>query len=271
MRWLALLLLTFLCLALTACETRTSLPEDLAKELQTPEGNEVAFACPKSVREDFGTEELFKWVAEAMSTPAQAGGGITPGPISLPDFSDLPPAPVSPDSLASLLPPDPGSGKPVSMYTLNLNSYVGSPGSGYWESEDQLDKMGRLCGLSTSLGELNISASGNDITIRQVYLEIDYYEITPGAREAFRRELKDDFGEKVEDVSVDVGDERQLLASSYESPSSGESTTYSLLMRRRNIIVRLWGWDGEGETDAVLEYAAQLDQNIEATAQQQSQ
>lgn len=239
--------------------------ECVEKEYDTPEGNEVSFQCP-SEAVTYGMDTLLKEFEESYRSTR------TPGEeLSFPDLSDSPPAPVQPGTLAILLPPDPLTGRLVPSYTLNTNASVGCAGCGYWANEFALDQMGRLCGLSTSLGASSISASGDDIIISQLFLQLDYYRTTPGAEEAFQRQVEEEFDEKVEDVTLDVGDERQLFASTYEFASSGGSTTYSLLMRRRNIIVRLSDWDGEEQTGAVLEYAAQLDRNIEAAAQQQSE
>ena len=167
------------------------------------------------------------------------------------------------------------------------NPDVGEPPLLY-SPETQLYQMGRVCG-----GETYFGGSGDPWTMS---VQLHLYETTPGAGEAYRREAtqmlgsggdpeirqcREDAEGRLEaaadrDLLLAVGDERELTTNVglIDHECSGDDE-YVLLFRRRNVIARLELSNNlptsEVSPDPVLEYAAQLDRNIEAAAQQQSQ
>jgi len=218
-----------------------------SKEMRTPDGTEVSLSCPPSLVDVADPTKL----AEALRnfdirTPEPPEGLIPPGAL------------FPPGSLGTVLPPDPNTGQPVGSCSPKPNESVGEPFSGFFASQSQLEQMGRLCGCSFDGFE------GYDI-------RIDMYEATPGAKEAYRREARTIYPQ-LDPLSIDeaIGEERTLRR------SPDEYDRYILLFRRRNVIARLElsyyresSPDGKGPREPVLEYAAQLDRNIEAAAGKQ--
>jgi hypothetical protein len=262
------------------------LSQETIRRLQTPAGDELlGLSCPEGISTDVGLEEFVRvqqQVEEAWKATATAlhsdipTSPANPFPFATqialpPELYEATPAPAPAGSLASLLTPDPVSGRSVPEYTLNSNALVGSPGYGYHASEQQLDQMGRLCGLYTSLNEFTHGPSEG--WVMHVYL--DFFATSPGANEAFRRWSKDLKGSGdvglADPTSLErVGEERKLRLS--EATAKYSYDTYDLLFRRRNIVflIRLnYGESTEGRpVELVVEYAAELDRNIESLAEQ---
>ncbi len=78
-----------------------------------------------------------------------------------------------------------------------------------------------------------------------------------------------------EQLLSSIGDQRVLTRIlEIVNDQKVDSDTYELLFRRRNVIARIelsYGFfpnPGKGPPDPLLEYASQLDRNIEAAAQQ---
>ena len=229
----------------------TPLPDSVAASLRTPEGNEVSLTCPPSLT-DADPDKLATAMAQFnIHTPS-----------SLDAVETLVP-PEAPNSLRTLIPRESPEG-PVDCCGSSTNSDFGAPFGGggmfgFGASEEQLIQMGRLCGI--------FAGSGPALEMR-----VDLYVATPGAKEAYRREARSIYPQ-LDPLPIDemVGDERTLR----RSPDQYE--WYILLFRRGNVIARLelsyreLSPDGRGSPEPLLQYAAQLDRNIEAAAQQQLQ
>jgi hypothetical protein len=115
-------------------------------------------------------------------------------------------------------------------------------------------------------------------------MRVDLYVAAPGAAEAYKREadtMKPDYlRENVEpedqQLFASIGDERILTrVLTIVNDQQLDNDDYEILYRRRNIIARIeltygsFSHPGKGPPDPLLEYAAQLDRNIEAAAAQQ--
>jgi hypothetical protein len=270
-----------------ACDTTQPLSQETAERVQTPTGDELSrLSCPEGLSTHVGlaeylnaqqrVEEAWKATATALRSSIPTSGA-DPSPFATqivlpPELYEVTPAPAAPGSLGSLLAPDPVSGRSVPEYTLNTNDVVGSPGYGYYASAQQLDQMGRLCGLYTSLNEFTHGPSED--WVMHVYL--DLYATTAGAEEAFQRWARSLGGSSDVDVAdcrslKGVGEERELRLA--KATAQYRYDTYHLLFRRRNVVLLLTLNYGEptarGPVDLVAEYAAQLDRNIEAAAEEQ--
>jgi hypothetical protein len=271
---------TTLTLLLLGCEKPSPLPEDLAATIQTPEGNEVKVTCPPSFEVAIGPTKL----AEILSRPG----------FPQPEPGDIPPGAFArPGSLCTLLPPDPISGQPIDFCP--AETYPDAE-SFFLADEELLDQMGRLCGISVSL-------YGPDYSW-EMDADVELYATTPGAKEAFRRSAtgtgfggesdssdlapNDDeisrslrrchedalrrLGDTTDfDLLLSLGDERELGASvGLVDGECSDFETYDLLLRRRNVISRIdlsfQSTAGEPPVTLLLNYAAQLDRNIEAAA-----
>jgi len=258
-------------------------PGECVETYDEPRGDELEFECPEgSSTPGIEEVEVFAELMEAMkSTPAP---GEMPYANVESALSELPRPTAEPGTLATLLPPDPFADSAIPRSSVNTNEGVGCPGCGYWTNEYELNLMGRLCGLKSDIGGWAPPVSSGDtiyLDVGTVYIELDYYATTPGAIEAFQRETS---GNALQGDSVDSGDNESLhslgddrsltLSVPHSGGTQSEPNAYELLFRRRNIIARMHGayFSGASEEgpDAILEYAAQLDRNIEAAAQQQS-
>jgi hypothetical protein len=254
---IALLLVVCAGAICAACvETgRSPLPENVARTLKTPDGSEVKLVCPPSLADD----------PVKMAT-AMAGFNIhTPSSI-YPALTAAPPIPAN--ALNSVIPRESSAGS-VDCCSTETNKDFGAPFGGAFASEEQLIQMGRLCG---------IRADSPAVTMR-----VDLYTATAGAEEAYRREadtmMASSTGEGVEpqnsQLLASIGDKRLLrriltIVNGQRIDNDG----YELLFARRNVIARMrlsygsfWA-PAKGPPEPLLQYAAQLDGNIEAAAQQ---
>jgi hypothetical protein len=138
---------------------------------------------------------------------------------------------------------------------------------GGFASEEQLIQMGRLCGVTASAG---------------MSMRVDLYLATPGAAEAYKREAEtivdSSTGEAVElqdnHLLASIGDSRLLRrVVTIVNDQRIDNDDYELLFVRRNVVARIrlsygFYWNpGKGSPEPLLEYAAELDKNIEAAAQ----
>jgi hypothetical protein len=143
--------------------------------------------------------------------------------------------------------------------SLKSNSVVGAPDYGFFAVESELERLGRICGCSYgSYGSL--------------YVRIDMYRATDGAHEAFAQEagyLGEPPNKEVKEVDKDqlsdIGNERTIKQTFYSINGQERKHNVVLLMRQSNIIARM-DLTPEQPVDVLLEYAAQLDQNIQAAA-----
>jgi hypothetical protein len=254
-------LLVCVSLFLVACVT--------ARSLRTPDGTEVNVVCPPSLADaDPGK----------LATVWADGSFLTPGVLST-----LVP-PEASNSLWTLMPVDSPDGS-VWCCTDRDNASFGSPEGGgglfgFGASEEQLDEMGRLCGGI---------ANSQEGALR---MRVDLYAATPGAAEAYKREADtmapdgfyhENIEPDDEGVLSSIGDERvfmRYVQYEGEKPRRLDIDDYELLFRRRNIVARLQlsyldaslGFPAytstpqKGPPEPLLEYATQLDQNIEAPA-----
>jgi hypothetical protein len=249
-----------LTLLLLGCDKPTPLPEDVARTIQTPEGNEVSVTCPPSFEEAIGPTKL----AEILSRPG----------FPQPEPGDIPPdAFARPGSLCTLLPPDPVSGESITFCPSLTNADPAAAGETEGQWEEYYAQMGRLCRVSVSL-------YGPDHPW-EMNVDMELYATTPGAREAFRPkagqgEPDDDSLLVDRDLLLSLGDERRFYRiMGYIDGEVIDQDIYVLQFRRRNIATELslsyigTSPTGKGSPDPVLEYAAQLDRNIEAAAEEQ--
>lgn len=248
-------------IALIACDKPPHLPEDVATTIHTPEGNEGRVTCPPSFEEALGPTKVAEGldiIERETRVPSQEELGVPPDAF------------VPPGSLCTLFPPDPVSGEPIDFCPALTNADLAG-GSTEWE--EHYDQTGRLCGISVSL-------HGADYPW-QMNVDLELYATTPGAREAFRSkagqgDANDDSVLADQDLLLSLGDERRLhRIEGYMDGELIDQDIYILQFRRRNIVAELsLAYIGASPTDKgppepVLEYAAQLDRNIEAAAGEQ--
>jgi hypothetical protein len=114
---------------------------------------------------------------------------------------------------------------------------------------------------------------------------------TPGAKEAYRREADTMLEHELKDISspdrelfLSIGERQELRKTTGTINGQPFEETYDVLFQRRNVVARVElkyvgtidlsskppvvSSAGSGPLTPLLEYAAQLDRNIEATAQQ---
>ena len=241
MRFLPLLL----CIALVAIACGS------ARSLKTSDGSEVNVVCPPSVKDIHPGQ---------LATVDANRGFLTPGALS----TLLPPE--APNSLGVVIPRASPTG-PINCCDEENNRDFGARFGGGFASEEQLIQMGRLCGVRARGG---------------MEMRVDLYAATPGAAEAYKREAEtmraSTTGEAVEpqddQLLSSIGDKRLLRRVLFiENEQRLDTDDYELLFIRRNVIARIrlsYGWPpalGKGPPDPLVEYAAQLDRNIEAAAQ----
>lgn len=166
---------------------------------------------------------------------------------------------IAAGSLGALLPANPISGIAPATCPLLSNSVVGAYDYGFFASESELERLGRICGCEY----------GN---YESLDVRIDLYHATDGAHEAFAQEakyVKEPPNEEVEGVNKEqlshIGNERIIKQTFYSINGQERKFDAVLLMRRANIIARM-ELTPEQPVDVLLEYAAQLDKNIEAAA-----
>lgn len=151
---------------------------------------------------------------------------------------------------------------------------------GFGASEVQLDGMGRRCGVTAESNVLGYQ------------MRLDYYATTPGAIEAYRREADTMRDDELKDIDssdrelfTSIGDRQELRMTTGTMNGQPFMETYDVLFQRRNLVARVelqyWGTidssskppvassAGGGPLTPLLQYAAQLDQNIQAAAAQQ--
>jgi hypothetical protein len=259
-----LLFLTALSGLAAACIDfeRSPLPDSLAQSLKTPDGSEVDIVCPPSISDLLETADpaaLSTALAEFnIRTPVPPEGLFPPGALT-----------PAPNTLYNLVPPESPFG-PVHCCIEGSNESFGTPFGGggifgFGATQEQLEQMGRLCG---------VLASG------AMEMRVDLYATAPGAMEAYRREAQtmspDDLRENVkpedEVLLASIGDERALThVFTVVNGQRLDKDEYDLLFRRRNIIARIeLGYAGQGPPEPLLGYAAQVDRNVEAAVRQQS-
>jgi len=235
-----------------ACSSaRSPLPDSVARKLKTPDGSEVNVVCPPSLT-DVDPDKLATADAERFF--------LTPGAVS----TLLPPE--APNSLSTLIPLQASTG-PIDCCGGERNEDFGARFGGGFASEEQLVQIGRLCGVTASGG---------------MSMRVDLYATSPGAAEAYKREaatmMDSPTGEGVEqqddELLASIGDSRLLRRiPTIVNDQRIDNDDYELLFKRRNIVARMrlsygFYWNpGKGEPTPLLEYASQLDRNIEAAAQ----
>jgi len=233
-----------------SCEARSG-PGQL--EYDTPEGDEVAVSCPVDIPLD--PTVLAEILDEPnVKTPVTPGYWITPVPRE---------TAVPAGSLGALFPADPISGQLLGDGCAPAsNAEVGSPFGGFFASEAELDRLGRLCGC-------NVLAGGEDVWLDYFKLRADLYLTTAGAREAFRMEtqtLRRGF-EDIRDVDqarlAGLGDERTIRLNVHSINGQRAEGQKVLLVRWHNIIARV-ELSPYKPTQLLLDYAEQLGRNIEA-------
>ncbi len=260
-RLLPLPLIAWLCLVCAACGgSRSPLPDDVARTLKTPDGSEAKIVCPPSI------SELLKTADPGKVATAEAGFNIK---TAVPPEGLFPPGALTPvpNSLKSLVPAQSPTGR-IDCCSEETNEDFGAQFGGGFASEVQLNQMGRLCGLTASRG---------------MSMRVDLYEATAGASEAYKLEAKtmkeSSTGEAEEpqdgQLFNSIGDQRLLKRIlTIENDQRLDNDDYELLFVRRNVVARIrlsygsFAAPGKGPPDPLLQYAAQLDQNIEAAAQQ---
>jgi hypothetical protein len=243
----------------TGCGMDVDLPDGVAGPLRTPDGSEVELACPPSLA-DADPEALATALAEYMIH-----------------------TPTSPDAIKTLVPPEPPNSLrtviplespvgPVDCCGGETNKDLGAPFGGGFAAEEQLIKMGRLCGVTAD-------------SVPALTMRVDLYTATAGAAYAYAREAEmmrpGDTRENVEpenkELLMSIGGERKLTRFVWIMNGQRlDVDDYELLFRRSNVVARIrltYGslyTSGGGPPEPLLEYAAQLDRNIEAAAQEQS-
>jgi hypothetical protein len=263
-----------------ACDRPAPLSQDTARAIRTPVGNELNVSCPPSLEDLVGPTKI-----------AQIMGSL---PTQIPSWAELGISPddlIPPGSLCALLPGVPDSSEPIVFCPLYDNT--GAGGMVPVVDEDLLDQMGRVCGTYLTVdGPLHAKMD----------IRVDVYVSSAGSEEAYRRaesamrslkEPSDRMKKCVEGVTGEfqalidaqagrIGDERDWrIASSWEGPlESGHcsgSHYYTLVFRRHNLYVELslnyvrpapLGIDHSPQP--LLDYATQLDTNIEAAASEQA-
>jgi hypothetical protein len=188
------------------------------------------------------------------STPTPDSEGIVAAACPVKFHSE-----IAPGSLGTLLPMDPVLNKVPAYCSLDSNDVVGAPDYGFFAPENELERLGRICGCSYGHYEA-------------LYVRIDIYQEADGAHEAFAQEasyLDEPPNKEVEEVDKsqlsDIGNERKLKQTFYSVNGQQRKHDAVLLMRRSNIIARM-DFTPEQPVDLLLEYAAQLDRNIQAAA-----
>jgi hypothetical protein len=254
MRLLPLLLLACLWLTATACDSRGPLPANVAAPLKTPDGSEVNIVCPPSLTDADPTKLATAMAQFNIHTPSSADSLATIRP------------PEAANSLSTLIPRESPAG-PVNCCDTETNKDFGAPFGGGFASEEQLIQMGRLCGVRARGG---------------MSMRVDLYAATAGATEAYKREadtmrprdVREDVEPEDQQLLASVGDERKLTRFVWiVNGQKLDVDDYELLFRRRNVVARLrltygsFYAPGKGPPEPLLEYAAQLDRNIEAVAQ----
>jgi hypothetical protein len=246
-------------LPLLVCMSLLSVACSTGRSLRTPDGTEVNVVCPPSLTDADPDRLATIWADRSF---------LTPGVLS----TLVPPEPSN--SLWTLVPADSPNG-PVWCCSESGNQSFGSPGGGgglfgFGAGEEQLNQMGRLCGgiANSQKGALR--------------MRVDLYVAAPGAAEAYKREadtMKPDYlRENVEpenrQLLASIGDEQILTrALTVVNDQRLDNDDYELLFRRHNVIARIelsygsFSAPGKGPPEPLLEYAAELDRNIEAAAQ----
>ena len=260
-------LLACLWLAVACDGNRQPLPESLARTLKTPDGSEVAIACVPSVLDDVDPVALATaMVGFNIHTPSSIDTAATRVATLMP--------PEAANSLRTLVPVDSPDGSVWCCSDRNNASFGDPQGGGglfgFGAGEEQLDQMGRLCGGI---------ANSEEGALR---MRVDLYVATPGATEAYKREaevmrpgyLREDLELENQGLLFSIGDERKLTRILTKvNDEYVDTDLYELIFRRRNIIARIelsygsFSAPGKGPPELLLEYAAQLDRNIEAAAQ----
>ncbi len=251
-----------LALLLLACETRQPLPSSLVKKLRTPDGTEIQRTCPPPIEQVADPTK----VAELLNRNFDFYNE-TLGPE---DFGIPPEVMNPPDSPALLIPTAAPLGAQVSCCSDLTNQEMGDPNFGSFASEEQLNQLGRLCGFTAD-------------SVPEAYqIRLDYYRTTPGAKEAYRREAALFSQYEVSNLDTldqqalsSIGEDRVLGRTiSWTNGVRDEADEFTLFIRRRNVIASidlqyvLLPGTHQGPPTPLLQYAAQLDRNIEAAAQQ---
>ena len=169
-----------------------------------------------------------------------------------------------PGTIAALLPPDPFSGQ-LNGCGLSPNSEDGAPFSGFFADEAELDRLGRLCGCD-ALGD------GKGVWTDYFSVRGDVYLTTTGARAAFKMESQtltrgfEDVSEVDEARLASLGEERVIMQHVFYVNGQQTEGQRVLLVRWHNIVARI-ELSPYHPTEMLLDYAAQLDKNIQAAAQ----
>jgi hypothetical protein len=269
----------------------TPLPEATVEALQAVTGDELELKCPPTLLEAVEPTRLAEEM-DKLQIPT-----YVPGPEEL---GLTPEAFTGAGTLCSLLPPDPMTGELLDYCSPEPNEQLGVQFGGGFALEAQLVEMGRLCGAT-----VGGYGRGN------VHVRLDKYKAVAGANEAFRREAvvitpttdlppwpltneqraaveanrkcEQDANDRMQsnidhELLESIGEDRELQVSVGTMNDQCWIEQYAMLIRRRNIVARMdfaldFGSPGQASlVPSMLEYAAQLDRNIEAAAaQQQSQ
>jgi hypothetical protein len=255
----AWLLFALLLLAAVSCTVQGLRSKAVPGSVKTPTGNEALLSCPRSFEQMVNPTEVAKLLGGGWNirTPLPTEGVYLPGALT-----------PQPDSLEGLLPPNPylDSGRCL----LQTNAYISGAWTGW--NKEELDQLGRLCGCALQSEDPTAS----------IQIQLHLYVTSRGAEEAYRRQkgwYDDD--DVIEAVSAQsIGDERALRYTPGTTKAPGTALTtqdaYSFLFRRRNVVVSLFlqyhseSFDAKGPPDPMLEYAAQIDQNIQAAAAAQA-
>lgn len=176
-------------------------------------------------------------------SPASESGVVPTCPVEL--IPDLMAGP-----LGTLFPRDPDSAPPDCLLSDEAGNF-GPFGSEFEEYE----RLGWVC---------SCDGAGHEAGRGSFSVHIDLYHTTAGAHEAYAREAVDVQDPRNKEVKgldeallADLGDERVIKQKFY----AGDVI---LLMRRRNVVASM-RLTQEASVD-LLEYAAQLDENIQAAA-----
>jgi len=246
MRLLPLPLIAWLCVAAMACDVGSGAPGNV----KTPQGDEVSLTCPPSLEQIADPTKLAEALGNFNVRTPDPPEGLIPRDAWTP-----------PGSPGALLPADPNLHSSANC-ELKTNEYVGEPGYGFFANERELQQMGRVCGCERWPDP------------PAFHVRVDLYQATAGAKEAFRREAGTIYPQLAPlgidgEITQSIGQERTLRG------TPDDYDRYILLFRRRNVIVRLElsyysesSPQGQGPVEPLLRYGAQLDENIEAAAQQ---
>jgi len=274
--------------------TPTPWPDAMATPLHATRGDELDPRCPPN----------FIVVADATAVAEGVGivGAEIPG-LGLQDYSTVAEAFAGPGTLCSLLPVDPFSGSPVNQCTNGPGDHSGLPFGFRKVSENQWKVLGLLCAANVADEDSHGGSNNVLLTIR-----IDRYLATPGAEAAFHWEAetmpsefdlygpssiqfkrtsvtrRDDQCKNGAEARLEAGFDRgalELIGEDRYFEVRGATVDdvckieeYSLLVRRRNIVARVdlsMEFDSPDQVELVgrlVDFATQLDRNIEAAAQQ---